>query len=152
MGQTMQVSIDLGQIVAFCVALIFAGVGYWRGSAPMRQALKRLSFVFEDWHGVPDRDGVKGRPGIMVRLQTIEERQEATAAELRTNGGSSLRDAVIRVEVQQGDIIRTVAALESAVRSQAVVVVPETVNGAGDASRAGGAAIVAHPYRASNGG
>lgn len=49
--------------------------------------------MHDDWKGEPDRPGVRGRPGVMERLDRIER-------ELHPNGGSSLRDAVNRVEAK----------------------------------------------------
>lgn len=147
----MQITIGMGQLITVVVGLITAALGYWQGSKPLRAALKRLSFIFEDWYGVADRDGVKGRPGVMVRLASIEELQNSTAAELRFNGGSSVKDAVVRIEGTQAEIIRSVAALTNAIRNQAVVVLPDPVNG-GDGRSAGGSAIVAVPYQQTNGG
>lgn len=36
------------------------------------EQLRRQSDFEDDWYGVADRPGVPGRPGAMVRLQTIE--------------------------------------------------------------------------------
>lgn len=52
---------------------------------------RRIGDLHDDWQGEPDRPGVKGRKGVMERLRAIEQ-------ELHPNGGSSLRDAVDRVE------------------------------------------------------
>ncbi|MEU8055722.1 hypothetical protein [Microbispora bryophytorum] len=61
--------------------------------------LKKLSNVMDDWNGEPEREGVPGRPGVMKRLASIEDRQTTIEAELHPNHGSSLRDAVDTVVV-----------------------------------------------------
>ncbi|MFC7582414.1 hypothetical protein ACFQYP_00390 [Nonomuraea antimicrobica] len=45
----------------------------------------------DDWKGEPARAGVEARPGIPERIALIEN-------ELRANHGTSLRDAVDRLE------------------------------------------------------
>ena len=52
---------------------------------------KQLTNFLEDWFGEPERPGVAAKPGVLLRLVKIER-------ELRPNGGSSMRDAVNRVE------------------------------------------------------
>lgn len=70
---------------AVCALALFA----WRkGIRPM---VRRTSNFLDDWDGVPDRPGVKGRPGVMMRLEQIE-------GQLRPNGGTSLHDTVNRIE------------------------------------------------------
>ncbi len=59
--------------------------------------LKKMSNVVDDWAGEPAREGVPARAGVMKRLEQIE-------AELRTNHGSSLRDAINRIEANQYDL------------------------------------------------
>ncbi|WP_157251027.1 hypothetical protein [Nonomuraea typhae] len=45
----------------------------------------------DDWRGQPARPGHPPQPGVMERLEVIEH-------EVQTNDGSSLKDAVRRVE------------------------------------------------------
>lgn len=52
-----------------------------------------LDDFFDDWRGSPARAGVPSRAGVMERLGSIEH-------EVRTNDGSSLKDAVKRVEAK----------------------------------------------------
>lgn len=89
-------------VVAFAGGAISATIVVGRRALevlrPIREALKDLRFVMEDWNGVPDRPGVPGRPGLMVRLASHDEALAAIQRELVTNGGASLRDAVRRTE------------------------------------------------------
>lgn len=90
-----QLSGVVGFLIGVAAVAIYVAA---RFSKPMRRRLDWLDEFRDDWRGVPDRDGVPGRPGVMVRLAGMEARQAGTEAELRTNGGSSLRDAVKRIE------------------------------------------------------
>lgn len=59
----------------------------------MRKVSRQLETFREDWYGEAARPGRAAVPGVPDRLASIEK-------ELKTNGGSSLRDAVVRVEKQ----------------------------------------------------
>jgi len=63
---------------------------------------KNLDNFIEDWHGTPAREGRDAIPGVMQRLNNID-------GELTHNGGSSVKDAVQRIE---SGIIRINARLE----------------------------------------
>lgn len=67
---------------------------------PMRRLLRQNDEFREDWYGEPARAGVDPRPGVMERLKGIEN-------ELRPNGGSTLRDAINRVESRLEDHLRS---------------------------------------------
>lgn len=60
---------------------------------PMKGLMDRAELFWQDWNGVPARPGVRARPGMMERMERVE-------AELTTNGGGSLRDAVARTEAR----------------------------------------------------
>jgi hypothetical protein len=78
------------EILAVCGALVvLAGGGVV--VVKLLRVIKRVGDFVDDWQGEPARRGVPARPGVMERLESIE-------GQLRPNGGSSLRDAVNRVE------------------------------------------------------
>jgi hypothetical protein len=54
----------------------------------------------EDWAGDPARpaDGYAGRPGAMLRLAGVESRLADIEAQFEPNHGSSIRDALTRIE------------------------------------------------------
>ncbi|MFI6813288.1 hypothetical protein ACIBG7_12790 [Nonomuraea sp. NPDC050328] len=62
-----------------------------RALTGMARRLRRLSHFLDDWNGEEARPGVPYRPGFAERVALIE-------AELKPNHGSSLRDAINRVE------------------------------------------------------
>ena len=64
-------AIDVGVYVGFILTCMTVGALVWR---PVRTRIKRSDQFHEDWFGEPDREGVKGRDGVMRRLQTLEER------------------------------------------------------------------------------
>ncbi|MDX3746708.1 hypothetical protein [Streptomyces sp. AK08-02] len=70
----------------------------WRGVRGIRRVIERVDTFADDWAGVRSRPGVPERPGVMVRLDRIEEQLQSVQHELRPNSGQSLRDAVDRVE------------------------------------------------------
>ena len=53
--------------------------------------LRRVGHFLDDFYGEDKRPGQAQRPGLMQRMQTIE-------AEMHPNGGSSMRDAINRIE------------------------------------------------------
>lgn len=54
---------------------------------------RRVMQMVEDFNGTADRPGVPARPGVMQRLQLIE-------TEITPNHGSSIKDAVNRIDAQ----------------------------------------------------
>lgn len=80
------------------VAIAGAAAVAWRIVRWLRRIAVRVDEFMDDWQGVPARPGVSERPGVMTRLGQIEGRMSRVEHELRPNGGSSLRDAVDRVD------------------------------------------------------
>lgn len=122
-GQVMQISISLEQVLFVLVAGLAVVITRWHSTREVRAVLKRIGYFFDDWNGTPERDGVPARAGVMARLQVLERKAESTDRELRTNGGSTIRDAVQRVEraqIEQQATVNRIAAVVSA----ATVVVP----------------------------
>lgn len=81
--------IDVFAVIAVVVGGLAAAA---KASRVLEQFGDTLDDLRGDLRGEPDRPGVPGRPGVMTRLAKIE-------AELQPNHGSSLRDAVNRIEV-----------------------------------------------------
>jgi DNA repair exonuclease SbcCD ATPase subunit len=85
---------------------VFVGVQQYSASA--RQArkdkeeqraerIRQQDEFLRDWNGDPERPGHASSPGVMERLQKIE-------SELKHNGGSSIKDAVKRIEKKLTEI------------------------------------------------
>jgi hypothetical protein len=88
-------------LVVWCGALVglAAAAGLlWRLTRGLRRLVSRVDEFTNDWHGTPGRPGVPPHDGVMARLGGIEERLTAVEHELRPNSGSSMRDAIDRVD------------------------------------------------------
>lgn len=90
----MQTLIAAGA-AAGAILAVFALIGYVVRT--MRKLTREFSNFREDWAGEAGRPGVPARPGVLERLTSIEH-------ELKTNGGSSLKDAVNRVDRRLVDV------------------------------------------------
>lgn len=82
-------------------AIIGATTVFQRTMRPLRQLLTDLHLLMADFRGSPARPGVRAVPGNLERLQALEDTVAEIAGQLRTNGGGSLRDLVLRVAAQQ---------------------------------------------------
>jgi len=109
----------VGQVVAglLLAAAIIGALGVIvRAVIYLAGVIHKLNRLIDDLAGEPPRPGFpEGRPGVLDRLASIEGSQSAgvdrlaamekrlTAVEvqLRPNGGSTLRDAVDRIEQSQ---------------------------------------------------
>lgn len=67
---------------------------------PLRKLARQNDEFREDWYGTPARPGRSPVPGVPERLALIEK-------ELKPNSGSSLRDAIGRLESRLEDHIRS---------------------------------------------
>lgn len=61
----------VGTLTPICVGTVFV-------VSRMRKPYMRLSNMLDDWNGEVARPGVPGRKGVMVRLQHIENKVEAS--------------------------------------------------------------------------
>ncbi|GAA1221392.1 hypothetical protein GCM10009665_09500 [Kitasatospora nipponensis] len=98
-GATGVQSVDA--VVVWCGALagLAAALGLaWRLTAGVRRITHRIDEFTADWNGTPPRPGVPAHDGVMARLGGIEQRLTAVEHELRPNSGSSMRDAIDRVD------------------------------------------------------
>ncbi|MEV0306544.1 hypothetical protein [Nonomuraea fuscirosea] len=87
----------------FVVAgIVAAGLGLVtvlaRGSRWLWKLFQSLDDFLDDLRGAPARPGVPERPGVMERLARLETGLTTITHEVTTNDGSSLKDAVRRVE------------------------------------------------------
>lgn len=90
---------DLFTLIVAMSSSVAIVIGAWfavvKLIAPAAKKVKEISEhldnFLEDWKGVPERDGRDAIPGVMQRLNKID-------GELTHNGGSSVKDAVARIE------------------------------------------------------
>lgn len=86
--------------IGVSLTVIIGGLtGAWRKWAG--PFLRKIGYFLDDWNGEPARPGFEGRPSVPVRLEAIETEQKRVSHEVQTNSGSSLKDAVKRIEAEQ---------------------------------------------------
>ena len=78
-------------------AVVAAILGIAKGLQAAYRFLKKINNFIDDVIGEEARPGVEARPGIMQRLERIEH-------EVTTNSGSSIKDAVKRIEANQEEM------------------------------------------------
>lgn len=65
---------------------------------------RRIMQMVEDFNGTKVRPGVPERPGVMARLQTLDEQVAAVHTEVNYNHGTTIKDAVARIETDVKDL------------------------------------------------
>jgi len=97
---------------AAIVVLSAAGTSVIKIFTWFNRTVGKLNEFLDDWHGEIARPGFSERPGIPLRLKSIESqlsgvdgrlgdverRLISVEFQLKANGGTSLRDAVDRIE------------------------------------------------------
>ena len=90
-------------LVAVAVAVISCAAWVMRYAW---RVLRRTTRFLDDYFGEPGHDGLVARPGVMARLQSVEELVTKVAVELSRvavetmpNNGASLHDVVARIEL-----------------------------------------------------
>lgn len=84
----LQTLVAAGAVAGAVLSIVALAVLVGR---PLRRLLQQNEQFREDWYGEPARPGRDAVPGVPARLKAIEK-------ELKPNGGSSMRDAIGRVE------------------------------------------------------
>jgi hypothetical protein len=72
---------------------------------PLIRTYRKFERFLDAWNGEPARDGLPARPGLITRVIAIE-------AQVHNNGGSSMKDAVDRIEKAS----RTAASMATATK------------------------------------
>lgn len=67
----------------------------------IRRFARKMDQFFSDWNGEPARPGVPEKRGVMVRLDVIE-------SEISYNHGSSIKDAVHRIDANVNTLMSNV--------------------------------------------
>ena len=81
-------------LAATVTAVGVIGVGLHKGT----KLLKRFIHFLDDYFGEEERPGFEGRPGMQERLGYMESEIACISYEMRPNAGSSIKDAINRIE------------------------------------------------------
>jgi hypothetical protein len=60
--------------------------------------VKRFIHFLDDYFGEEARPGFQGRPGMQERMRIIEQELKCVSYEMRPNSGTSIKDAIGRIE------------------------------------------------------
>lgn len=92
----------LAWIVAAAAVVTALGVLWRKVVRPAlrwtRRTARRVDATLDGLLGVPAKDDQPAKPGIIERMGRVEQRLASIEHELHPNSGTSLRDAVDRVE------------------------------------------------------
>lgn len=81
-------------LAATITAIGVIGVGVHKAI----KLVKRFIHFLDDYFGEEPRPGFEGRPGMQERLKFMEEEIACISFEMRPNHGTSIKDAVGRIE------------------------------------------------------
>ena len=84
----------LMMLAATITAIGVIGVGLHKAT----KLVKRFIHFLDDYFGEEARPGFEGRPGMQERLRFMEEEIACISFEMRPNHGTSIKDAVGRIE------------------------------------------------------
>jgi hypothetical protein len=81
-------------LAATVTAIGVVGVGLHKAT----KLVKRFIHFLDDYFGEEERPGFEGRPGMQERLKFMEEEIACISFEMRPNHGTSIKDAIARIE------------------------------------------------------
>ena len=81
-------------LAATVTAIGVIGVGLHKAT----KLVKRFIHFLDDYFGEEERPGFEGRPGMQERLGYLESEISCISYEMRPNSGSSIKDAIARIE------------------------------------------------------
>ena len=81
-------------LAATVAAVTVVGVGVHKATV----LTKRFIHFLDDYFGEEERPGFPGRPGMQERLRNMEEEIACISFEMRPNHGTSIKDAINRIE------------------------------------------------------
>lgn len=81
-------------LAAAVTAITVIGVAVRKASI----LVKKFIHFLDDYFGEEARPGFEGRPGMQERLKFMEEEIACISFEMRPNHGTSIKDAINRIE------------------------------------------------------
>jgi hypothetical protein len=92
----------LMMLAATVTAIGVIGVGIYKAA----KLVKRFIHFLDDYFGEEERPGFDGRPGMQERLKLIELEIECISFEMKPNHGTSIKDAINRIEKRLEELER----------------------------------------------
>lgn len=86
------------QYVILTATIITSVTAIIIGINKVSQLTKRFVHFLDDYFGEEERPGFQGRPGMQERLRNLEEEVKTISYEMKPNSGSSIKDAINRIE------------------------------------------------------
>ena len=86
------------QILLTMAAVIAAITTITVGIKKTSLVVKRFIHFLDDYFGEEERPGFPGRPGMQERLRHMEEEMKTISYEMKPNSGTSIKDAINRIE------------------------------------------------------
>ena len=84
----------LMMLAATVAAVTVVGVGVHKATV----LTKRFIHFLDDYFGEEERPGFQGRPGMQERMRIIEQELRHISYEMKPNSGTSIKDAINRIE------------------------------------------------------
>lgn len=84
----------LMMLAATITAIGVIGVGLHKAT----KLVKRFIHFLDDYFGEEERPGFNARPGLQERLKFMEDEIACISFEMRPNHGTSIKDAIGRIE------------------------------------------------------
>jgi hypothetical protein len=81
-------------LAATVTAIGVIGVGIRKATL----LVKRFIHFLDDYFGEEARPGFEGRAGMQERMRIIEQELKCVSYEMRPNSGTSIKDAIARIE------------------------------------------------------
>lgn len=94
-------------IALISIVTVIAGIVAWLVRSLWHVAARTSRFM-DDYFGEAAAPGRPERAGVMTRLENLERLTAGISQQVHLNNGSSLKDAVTRVESKVSDLSATV--------------------------------------------
>lgn len=88
--------LEVDTLIVVTVALFVIVMAVTTFAFKLWPFISKLNQIAEDWTGEKARSGVSARPGIMERMQVIEEKAEDAAYNSKPNRGHSAHDTLMQ--------------------------------------------------------
>lgn len=94
----------VGWLVALAILVTTFAAAWKAVGIPLLRGIHKIGNFLDEWNG-----GVGDKKSMPKRIEDIEDRMKAVHEQTLTNGGSTLRDAVSRIELQLNEVQRNLS-------------------------------------------